>query len=47
MFKYVNLYNLAVYYSMLELEETVRIIYIVHCPSFIDKVKGILKGEFN
>lgn len=32
---------------MLELEETLRITYVVHCPSFINKEKEILKGEFN
>lgn len=47
MLKYINLYNLALYYSMLALEESLRIIYIVHYPSFMDKVKEILRSEFN
>lgn len=31
---------------MLELEETLRIIYEIDFPYFIDKEKEIVKGEF-
>ena len=32
---------------MLELEENLKTIFVVHCPFFIGKEKEILKGEFN